>query len=176
MEPRDDTKLRELILYLAKKCEGDLAFAKTKLCKLLFYSDFGAFVELGSSITGQPYVKLPNGPVPPRATRLLTKMEKAGELAMAKRSFHGHPQEKPMALREPDLSLFTGAEIALVDVVIDQLRDHNARGVSDLSHDFIGWQAAAMGEEIPYETALVDVSPATEDEIAYARQLVSAGR
>jgi hypothetical protein len=45
--------------------------------------------------------------------------------------------------------------------------------VSELSHDHIGWKAAASGEVIPYETVFVgDPSmPLSEDEIEFCRKL-----
>jgi hypothetical protein len=44
-------KLQELILYVAKMSEGDPAFGAIKLNKLLFYSDFRAFLDARKSIT-----------------------------------------------------------------------------------------------------------------------------
>ena len=57
-------KLRELILYICRASESDEAFGKVKLNKLLFFSDFSAYVDLGQSITRQDYKKLKQGPVP----------------------------------------------------------------------------------------------------------------
>ncbi len=175
MEP-DDCKLRELILYLALRSEGDETFSKTKLLKQLFYSDFAAYARSRGSITGQTYSKLPYGPVPRRAMEVLNELEREGALALARREYHGYVQHKPVALREPDLSGFTGEEIATVDRALSQLWGHSARDVSDLSHEFLGWKIARDGEIIPYETALIDNSPPTEEETAFAEKLVQAGR
>ena len=90
---------------------------------------------------------------------------------MARREYHGRTQQRPVALREPDLEAFSGNEIALVNDVIRDLWEQNATEVSQISPDFMGWHAAAMGEVIPYETLLVDNSPLTEEEEAWARQV-----
>ena len=67
-----------------------------------------------------------------------------------------------MALREPDLSSFSGEEIAIADKVIRALWDLNASEVSDLS----------QGEEIPYSTALLgSLRPLTPKEVDYGRCL-----
>ena len=42
-----------LMLYLAHRCQEADYFGSTKLCKLLYYSDFTAFARTGSPITGR---------------------------------------------------------------------------------------------------------------------------
>lgn len=170
----NDAKLRELILYFARRSEGDETFGKTKLNKLLFYADFDAYVSLGQSITCQDYVKQPRGPVPSRVNSMLTEMEQAGELFMVERQYFGRIQMRPYARREPDLNLFTGPEIALADQVLTRFWGCSASDVSEFSHDFIGWKVFEMGETIPYETALVDDGPLTEAQIAFGQALAQA--
>jgi uncharacterized phage-associated protein len=176
MTTLDQTKLRELILYIAERSEGDEPFGKTKLNKILFYADFIAYAQMGRSITGQEYRKLPHGPVAADAEETLTALKQEEAVAIAQRSYHGLPQQRPFALREPILDAFSGEEIAIVDKVITELWGKSAKDVSDLSHEFIGWQAALPGEAIPYETVFVDNGELTEAEEEYARQLAQAGR
>jgi hypothetical protein len=62
-QPKPDReKLRELILHVARRSEGDIAFGVTKLNKLLFFIDFLACLRFGKPITGEEYQKLDNGP------------------------------------------------------------------------------------------------------------------
>lgn len=90
----------------------------------------------------------------------------------AVRDYFGREQQKLLALREPDLSDFTGEEIAIVQEVIRLLWFRDASEVSDLSHQFIGWQIAALGEVIPYSTvALGTPRPPTPSEVEYGRRL-----
>jgi hypothetical protein len=165
-----------LILYVTSCCEGDQAFGKTKLNKILFYADFLAYLETGKAITGQDYQKFPYGPVAPQVEPTLRTLCTEGAAAIASRQHFGLRQDRIFALREPSLDGFSGKEIAIVDGVIRALWGKNAREVSELSHRFIGWQATQDYEIIPYETALVDISEPTEDELEYARQLERAGR
>lgn len=170
----NDAKLRELILYYARRSEGDETFGKTKLNKLLFYADFDAYLSLGRSITCQEYVKQPRGPVPSRVNSMLSEMEASGDLVLIERQYFGLVQMRPYARREPSLSLFSGPEIALVDQVLTRFWGRSAADVSELSHDFIGWKVYGMGETIPYETALVDDGPLTEAQIAFGQALAQA--
>src|SRR5437868_14530692 len=70
-----EDKLAELILYIAERSEHDKEFGKTKLLKLIAYSDFGAYQRLGRPITGAHYRKLPHGPAPREAPETLEILE-----------------------------------------------------------------------------------------------------
>src|SRR4051812_27108052 len=108
-----DIRFRELILFIARESERDEHFGATKLNKILFYSDFWAYRKLGRSITEQPYTKLPKGPAPKRLVPVVRAMERERICATAERDFFGRTQKVLLALREPDLSVFSGAEIAI---------------------------------------------------------------
>jgi Protein of unknown function (DUF4065) len=139
-------------------------------------ADFIAYLTTGSSITGEEYEKWPLGPVPRRVVPTLKAMQAQDALVIAHREHFGRTQERPVALREPNLALFSGKEIAIVEEVIRSFWGRSAKEVSELSHGFIGWQATPDYQVIPYETALVDCEEPTEDAIAYAQELVRAGR
>jgi len=168
-----DDKLRELILYIAKKSEPDPNFGATKLNKILFYSDFLAYRALGRSITGQKYQKLEFGPAPKGIVPVLREMEREKLCAQAERKHHGLKQRRVVALREADLQAFSAEEIDLVRDVLADLGPLTGSEVSDLSHQFVGWQVAELGEEIPYGTALIDPRrPLTPDENRWACEAV----
>jgi hypothetical protein len=85
----------------------------------------------------------------------------------------GKIQKRTVNLRTPNLAIFTGAEIALVDHVIDALSDCDAQTVSDLSHMTVGWQIAAEGEIIPYSSIFLSNEPLTEAEIARGMEIAN---
>lgn len=162
-------KFAEMILYVARETEGDRRCGATKLNKILFYADFGAFRKLGRSISGQEYQKLERGPAPRALLPVVGDLEVEGACVWAERNYLGFQQKKLLARREPDLSLFSAEEIDILRSVIDELSDLSATEVSDLSHNFLGWQAAQLGETIPYGTALIEPSrPLTDEEQDYA--------
>lgn len=158
MTPTLDTtadKFRELILYVARETEGDESCGATKLNKILFYADFRAYQMLGRSISGQTYQKLQHGPAPRGIVPAVEAMEENKECVWADRNYFGLPQKKLVALREADLGGFTASEIDVVRDVIDEMRSLSGRQTSDLSHEFVGWQAADYGDDILYETVFV---------------------
>lgn len=171
--PAKDRKFRELILYVARESEDDRKCGATKLNKILFYADFHAYRKLGQSISGERYQKLERGPAPKRALPVIAEMESEGLCAWAERDYYGFPLRKLIPLREPDLSVFSAQELDVARSVISELWELNATEVSDLSHRFAGWQAAELGEEIPYETVFVDEArPLTTEELTWAEEVI----
>lgn len=167
----DHSKLQELILYISMKSEGDERFGKVKLNKLLFYSDFTAFVRSGKSITGEEYQALQQGPAPKAMLPVLKVLEESQQIAIRKTLYHGWKQHKVFALREPDLNVFSQHEIALIDEIIETFFRCTGAEISNQSHSFIGWKLAKEGETIPYEVALVDSREPTISEREYGTSL-----
>ncbi|MBI3450619.1 MAG: SocA family protein [Acidobacteria bacterium] len=165
----DEAKFAELMLYIAKKCEGDPTFGAIKLNKLLWISDFTAYAKYGKPVSGVEYQKLAQGPAPRPLMPIRERMVQVERSAAIQESMVGaYKQHRLIALREPDLSAFTGKEIALIDAVIDRWRGVSATDISDASHGFLGWKAARDGETIPYSTVFVVARPLTDAENAYA--------
>jgi hypothetical protein len=168
-------KLRELILHICIASSDDPNFGKTKLNKIVFFSDFGFFRQFGRSITGQSYYKLPYGPCAKTVPPLLSNMKAKQEFAFSETSFYDQTQQKPVALRRPDLSLFTAEEIAFVDSVIVRYKSFTGKQISDASHESFAWKLTGLNEEIPIATALLENRPLTQKESQYASTLDIAG-
>ena len=170
----EEKKFRELLIYITATCENHSLFGAVKLNKVLFYSDFLAYKQLGKSITGADYLALERGPGPRRLVPIREDMIQKRDIAPDNRM----SQNRLVPLRDPDLSLFSAQEIAIVDKIIRRFKDENAGSVSELSHAFLGWKAArAEGEikntniSIPYETVFVKSPPLDEFEAAHGLDL-----
>ncbi|MFH1374878.1 MAG: Panacea domain-containing protein [bacterium] len=146
----DEQKFKELVLYIAGKCQGHSKYGKTKLNKILFFSDFIAYAKWGCAITGAEYFHLPKGPAPQQMLPIMEQMVSDHELAIVPRQIFAKTQERPTNLRNANLSEFSADELSLVDSVIEELREKSAEEVSSLSHYYIGWQLTQEGETIPY--------------------------
>jgi hypothetical protein len=171
MEPNEG-KLEELILYIADQSVTDPDFGLTKLNKILFNADFTAYAKLGQPITGVEYQKLENGPAPRRLLPVLNELKARGEASITPVNRMGYTQKRVQAFREADLAEFSGEEIAIVDGSIEIMKGMSARRVSDLSHEFIGWQVVDTYETIPYETVFVSTRSLTEREKTNGVELV----
>lgn len=168
-----DRMLRELVLYVSLRSEGDPAFGAVKLNKILFLSDFLAYSQFGQSITGAEYMRLNMGPAPRRLVSVRDDLIARGEAVLVSRALPGlyRAQQKLIALRAPDLSLFSPEEIALIDSVIEAVRPMNGADLSAISHEFPGWMAAETRQTIPYETALLRMEPVVDEDLARTREL-----
>ncbi len=170
--PGDEKKLEELILYISERCANDPTFGAVKLNKILYFADFGFYGYNGKGITGVEYQKLPAGPAPRRLLPVRQRMLDNRSLAMQEiQLMSGRTQKRTVNLRKPELELFTGAEIAMVDSVIESLRAVDADKTIALSHEAVGWQVTKEGDTIPYYTAYFSNPPLTDCERHRAREL-----
>jgi len=172
---QNEDKLAELILYVSQKCADDPRFGAIKLNKILYFSDFLFYGNYGRPITGVEYQKLRMGPAPRRLLPIQKKLENAGALGVQPVPLRsGYTQKKPVNLRPPDLSQFSGEEIAMVDLVIQQLFEQDSESVSELSHQMVGFQAVDQGETIPYSTIFLSNPPLSATEIQRGLEIAAS--
>ena len=151
-------RFKELVLYLAARSSDDPGFGSVKLNKLLFFADFEAYRTLGHPLTGAHYQKLRWGPAAIEFLPLQDELLSDGLATVETRERGGYEQRVTIAIAEPDLRLFSPEEIAVVDRVLERLREHGAVGVSQLSHQrSAGWNLVEEGEIIPYDTAFISM-------------------
>ena len=172
LESENEAKFKELILYISQMCADDPTFGATKLNKILFYSDFLAYANLGEAITYFDYQRLANGPAPRRLLPIRDQMIEDGELGIQEVPLRsGNIQKRTVNLRPPDLSVFNAKEIAQVDEVIRALENVKAEDVSELSHRMLGWKLVGDGESIPYQTVFLSNRPLDETEVERGLEL-----
>ena len=103
-----ETKLKELMLYVADKCSQDPNFGSTKLNKILWWSDFFAFGKIGKPITGVEYQKLDNGPAPRRLLPIRKGMVKKGDACIKEEWGGKHIRHRLISMRKPKINIFYG--------------------------------------------------------------------
>ena len=167
----DEDKFKELVLYIASKSADDPEFGATKLNKLLFAVDLFAYGYLGEPITGVEYVKREYGPAPRRFLPISNAMKEEGILATEERPYRGTTLKRPIALRAPNLELFTAKEIALVNSVYNDFKGIGTVKISEWSHGLCGWAIADDNDTIPYEVVFLSDRPMTAYEAERGRQL-----
>lgn len=168
MNPRE--RMRQLILYIAGRSQYDRHFGVTKLNKILWWSDTWAFGQTGQPISGATYLRLPQGPVPDGIDDLRDEMQRVGQIAIYEEQEFGFTRKKVVALRPADLTMFSGAEIALIDAVIDEHRTHNAKGVSNRSHGRM-WEAVPPLAQMPYESVFISEAKPSRYDVSRTKEL-----
>ena len=167
----NERKFRELILLVAEKSENDPHFGAVKLNKLLYYAEFQAFRILGSPIAGATYIHLEEGPVPDGLDLIQISLIDDGSAQLEPRRRFNYIQKRLKALRPADLTEFSAGEIEIINEVIASLRPHNAREVSSLSHEEVGWRVVDYGDPIPYRTAWLSRQPLTTEQVELGKQI-----
>ncbi len=168
MSPRD--RVRELILFIAEKLKNDPHFGRTKLAKIMFFSDFASYRKHGRPVSGSKYIRLDRGPVPNDYNSIMQEMERNGLLETNSREVHKYVQKRPVAKRKADLNGFSAQDIEVVEQTINELDKMNATELSHRTHG-IAWRLSEGQHYIPYEYALYSDEPLTDEELVHAEKL-----
>ena len=146
----DYDKCCAMVLFFAHKSKELL---KTKLMKLLNYSDMIFYKENGCSISGMRYVHLPYGPVPEHFDIVLGAMN-ADHIAHIEIGYDtGY--EKHQVIAEADLpdGVLSKEELAVMERVRDKFADFTSVEISNYSHKETGYSSTKQGEIISYAYA-----------------------
>lgn len=168
-------KLRELVLYVAGRSRNDPRFGLTKLNKILFFSDFGAYRRTGRPITGAVYQHLPQGPCPHQLLPVLGALKRESAVVEVLEPTYGGTQKRLVPLREADLSSFSGVEIAAVEEAITLLASLTNQQASDLSHETMAWRLTTEHQEIPYGTAILSSDEPTDEDLLWLKGVAEDG-
>ncbi len=147
----DYEKLCAMVLFFAHKGDGLL---KTKLMKLLNYSDMIFYKENGISISGLKYAHLPYGPVPDHFDMVLGKMA-ADNIAHIDVSYDGN-YERHQVIPDCDMpeGILSDAEIEVLNRIYERFKSFGSAEISDYSHKEKGYNATKTGEIISYAYAM----------------------
>lgn len=144
-------KFENTILYITKKCSSLPHFGKTDLYKALYFSDFDYYELHEEPLTGESYRKIRKGPAPCHFNEVLANMEKTGKIASCTIPYHGYKLQKFIPKIEPDLTIFNGDEIKVIDRVVEKISSMNATQISDYSHQDVPYKATEDKQIINYE-------------------------
>lgn len=146
----DYEKFCAMVLFFAYKSTELL---KTKLMKLLNYSDMIFYKENGISISGVRYAHLPYGPVPENFDILLGTMA-ADHIAHIE-VFYDNGYEKHQVIPEEEMpeGILTEDELAVMERIYQKFANYGSVDISNYSHKEKGYNATQKGEIISYAYA-----------------------
>ena len=148
----DLNKIKSAILHIISSAKE----FKTKLNKLLWYSDFLYFKTHSISITGATYLHYQYGPVPTDYDTLLHLMVLEGKIrkdVIVYDEAKGIYGEEISALTTYDKSVFDKSEIQAMDYVLSYFKKFNSRKIKDYSHEEQPYKQTALKEKISYTMA-----------------------
>jgi len=120
---------------------------------MLYFADMLAYLQEGRPITGVEYLKQKFGPTARHLTIATRELEADGRICVSETAHYGYPKKSYIARRPYMRTRLSEAEERLLRDVADFVKGKSAKEISDLSHN-AAWEAARMGEVIPYFTAL----------------------
>jgi hypothetical protein len=168
------TKTKELILYIANRLSSKHNYGLTLLNKSLYFIDSISYLKRGKSISDFTFVKQAFGPTPePRHfLSLRDMMVESGEIEITESEFFGRLQKRLTARREPKVDVFNVEEIVIIDNVLSNIEDFNGAQISEMSHQFPAWKAAADREELPLFTFLLSSKTPSDSDIEWAKAAI----
>lgn len=143
----DYDKFCAMVLFFAHK---NSELLKTKLMKLLNYSDMIFYKENGISISGARYIHLPYGPVPENFDILFGTMA-ADHIAHIE-VFYENGYEKHQVIPEcafPD-GVLSAKESDVLERIYEKFANFGSVEISDYSHREKGYRSTKKGEIISY--------------------------
>lgn len=153
--PGGQTRLRQMILYVSARCENCKFFGATKLNKIIWKADFDSFAERHVPVTGREYLKQQFGPALREMLPVQRDMHRDNLIRFERRDFGDETvEERTIALASADMSLFSEQDLIFVKRSIAHYWEMTGTESSDESHG-IAWKTRAIGQSIPYESALL---------------------
>ena len=170
--PGGQDRLKQMVLYVSKRCETAKRFGGIKLNKILWKSDFDAYAARGIPVTGRAYQRLRLGPAPKEMVPVRREMVSRGMIRIDQVDFGDDIVEhRTMALIEPDLANFAEGDLAYVESAIGYYWHMTGMETSDDSHG-PAWMTRSDQEPMPYESALLSDRRPQTPQMARIKQLI----
>ncbi len=146
----DYEKLCAMVLFFAHKSSELL---KTKLMKLLNYSDMIFYKENGISMSGLKYAHLPYGPVPENFDMLFGKMS-ADHIAHIEVVYdNGYEKHQVVPECTMPIGVLSEDELDVLERIYEKFKDFGSVDISKYSHREKGYYSTKQGEIISYSYA-----------------------
>lgn len=146
----DYDKVCAMVLFFANKNNELL---KTKLLKLLNYSDMIFYKENGISISGSKYVHLPYGPVTEHFDILFGQMAMDNIVLVDVICENGYEKHQVVPEVQFPEGVLSDTEIEVLERIYNKFFNFGSVEISNYSHNEKGYSSTVPGEVISYSYA-----------------------
>ncbi len=143
----DYDKFCAMVLFFAHKSTELL---KTKLMKLLNYSDMIFYKENGISISGTRYAHLPYGPVPENFDILLGTMTADHIVHIEVVYDNGYERHQVIPEKDMPQDVLSENELVVLNRIYNKFASFGSADISNYSHKEKGYMETKKGEIISY--------------------------
>ena len=151
MDDKVFNKLLEMVYFICSQFNKNQSqLSRTKIIKILWFSDTTYCAKTGNSISGlEYYKKYAHGPYIPQIKNIEDKLENDGLVSIQSKALHEHNQTI-YSLRKPfkASNILNHKEIKVLSEWSDLLKKETAAGVSEASHEE-WWNDFEMYADIP---------------------------
>lgn len=144
----DFNKFIQAILFFTKE-----KVFKSKLCKLMFYTDFKYYKENAISITGSKYAHGFHGPIPDDFDILFATLLHENKIKAEEIDFGNYVGELYQSKQDADLGVFSNDEIETLVNIKSYFKDFTAKQIREFSHKEKGYEETIDGQIINYDYA-----------------------
>jgi len=147
--------LEAIVLIAGKLRAANLESDLHSVSKLMYWADKWHLEKFGTTVCGDHYIAMKNGPVPSNMYDMMKFVRGDGKFLFPKevaKSFEVKNEYEIHALREPNLSKLSESEIAALDHAIQTYGGLSFDERTKASHD-AAWKSADRNDEI----ALVEI-------------------
>ncbi len=147
----DYKKFKDLISACVRfGADPDGKITKTKLAKLVYFSDFTWYFHNGESMTNAMYRNIPKGPVADDYFRAIDELYEKQAIAI-------EPKGQALmisAVESVQSSLLSPEEMSLIEKICEKWKGRSTDDIVEFTHNQNPWKSSAPGTMVPYETIL----------------------
>ena len=136
-------KFANMVIYFI-----NIAPFKTRLNKLLFYSDFGYYKYFGKSISGMEYAAIPMGPVPELYEMKFGLLANNNFISTELENINDKEADKFVTQKEFNKKLFNENELKLMQQIINHFRYKKTDEIILISHKEKAWLKNKEGNNL----------------------------
>jgi hypothetical protein len=136
---------KNAILYAIEKYPG---IGRTKLMKFVFFTDLVWYNIYNETLLEDEYTRMPRGPVPAYGYSLTENSNE--NFTVEKVSLDPEVTKYNFSLKHSaSREVFNDAMLKLMDSVINLLKRHSVKNISEFCHKFRLWKLSKNGYKIP---------------------------
>lgn len=149
----DYKKFKDLISACIRfGADPDGKITKTKLAKLVYFSDFTWYFHNGRSMTNAMYRSIPKGPVADDYFRAIDELYEKQAIVIEPK---GHAL-MISAVETIESSSLSPEEQSLVKKICEKWKGRSTEDIVEFTHNQNPWKSSASGTMIPYEAILTE--------------------
>ena len=139
-------KFKCIISYIINRCENKTNIETSRICNLLYFSDFNYYEKYETPITDETYIKYETNPYPQHFDEIINEMVNDNSIMIENESYF-----KTIIPEVPDVSCLNTKELSVINEAIDKISDLSTKEVIEYSNGDMPWMIAEDNEELDYE-------------------------